>query len=301
MGYQKIKVEPLAGSIGAEIHGVDLSQDLDNQTFSEIRRAFDENIVIFFRDQNITPEQHLAFGGRFGAFDVHPFAAGLPEHPEILPIIKEADDEFRAFGSGWHSDVTFYERPPLGSILYALQSPERGGDTMFANMCLAYDKLSDGLKEMLDGMTAIHSAGDTYGTRNSGAMRRKEFGGKSMTIRYGDDADAEMEHPVIRTIPETGRKALFVNRTYTKYFKGWSREESQPLLEYLWNHAIQAEFTCRFRWRRGSIAFWDNRCTLHSAINDYDGQRREMHRVTIIGERPFLAADGDAPRATAAA
>ncbi len=289
MDYQKITVEPLAGAIGAEIHGVDLSKELDNQTFSEVRRAFDENAVIFFRDQDITPEQHLAFGARFGEFDIHPFAAGLPEHPEILPVIREADDTQRGFGNGWHSDVTFYERPPLGSILYALESPAKGGDTLFASMCDAYDALSDGLKATLDGLTAIHSAGDTYGL-NSRAARRIASANKSMSFRYGDDAEAEMEHPAVRTIPETGRKALFVNRTYTKYFKGWSKAESRPLLEYLWNHAIQPEFTCRFRWRKGSIAFWDNRCTLHNAIADYAGQRREMHRVTIIGERPFLAA-----------
>ncbi len=299
MPYQKIEVKPISGALGAEIHGVDLSQSLDNQTFSEIRQAFDENTVIFFRDQKITPEQHLAFGAKFGAFDIHPFAAGMPEHPEIMSIIKEADDTVRGFGSGWHSDVTFYERPPLGSILYALETPKHGGDTMFANLCLAYDALSDGLKATLDGMTAIHSAGDIYGANGVAAQRAKD-GSKSMDIRVGDDADATVEHPVIRTIPETGRKALFVNSIYTIKFKGWTREESQPLLEYLCNHAIRPEFTCRFRWRDGSIAFWDNRCTLHHAINDYDGQRREMHRVTIIGERPYFAADGDTRHAVAA-
>ena len=299
MSYHKITVEPLSGAMGAEISGVDLSQPMDNQTFSEIRQAYDENLVIFFRDQEITPEQHLAFSARFGAFDVHPFAAGLPEHPEIMPIIKEADDTFPSFGSGWHSDVTFYERPPLGSLLYALEVPSRGGDTMWTNMYLAYDALSDGLKQTLDGLAAIHSASDTYG-KNSGTARRNQLGNKSMEIRVGDDAEDTVEHPVIRTIPETGRKALFVNRTYTKNFKGWTREESRPLLEYLWNHAIQPEFTCRFRWRKGSVAFWDNRCTLHHAISDYDGQRREMHRVTIIGERPYQAADGE-PRASAVA
>jgi taurine dioxygenase len=300
MTYQKIEVTCLSGALGAEIRGVDLSQTLDNQTFSEIRRAFDENVVIFFRDQEMTPEQHLAFGARFGAFDVHPFAAGLDSHPEILPIIKEADDTFRSFGSGWHSDVTFYERPPLGSILYALEVPSHGGDTMWSNMYLAYEALSDGMKETLDGLTAIHSASDTYG-KNSGGAKRNQAGSKSMQIRVGDDAEETVEHPVIRTIPESGRKALFVNRTYTKSFKGWSREDSRPMLEYLWNHAIRPEFTCRFRWRKGSVAFWDNRCTLHNAISDYDGQRREMHRVTIIGERPYQAADGDRSRAAAAA
>lgn len=299
MTYQNIQVTRLSGALGAEIHGVDLSQPLDNQTFSEIRQAFDENIVIFFRDQTITPEQHMAFGARFGAFDIHPFAAGMPEHPEIMPVVKEVDDTYKNFGGGWHSDVTFYERPPLGSILYALDTPTHGGDTLFANMCLAYDALSDGMKATLDGMIAIHSAEDTYGP-NSAAAKRNNAGSQSMEIRVGADAAAKVEHPVIRTIPETGRKALFVNRTYTKNFKGWTKEESQPLLEYLWNHAIRPEFTCRFRWKKNSIAFWDNRCTLHNAINDYQGQRREMHRVTVIGERPYFAAEGEGSHAVAA-
>lgn len=299
MTYQKIDVKPLSGALGAEIFGVDLSHDLDNQTFFEIRQAFDENGVIFFRDQKITPEQHLSFGARFGAFDIHPFWVGVPGHPEILPVIKEADDTYKNFGGRWHSDMTFYERPPLGSILYALETPTHGGDTLFANTYLAYDALSDGMKEMLDGMTAIHSAGDTFGANSTASLRGKS-GSKSMEYRVDEDAIISSEHPVVRTIPETGRKALFVNRTYTKNFKGWTTEESRPLLEYLWNHAIRPEFTCRFRWRDGSIAFWDNRCTLHHAIDDYQGQRRAMHRVTIIGERPYSAADGDATHAAEA-
>ena len=292
MTYHNIKVEPLSGSLGAEIYGVDLSQTLDNQTFSEIRQAFDENIVIFFRDQNITPEQHLAFGARFGAFDVHPFAAGLPEHPEVLPIVREAYDTARGFGNGWHSDVTFYERPPLGSILYAIESPSRGGDTMFANMCQAYDALSDGLKQTLDGLTAIHSAGDTYGAKNNATLRRGHSANKSMNIRYGDDAEAEVEHPVIRTIPETGRKALFINRPYTRHFEGMTVEESMPLLNFLFSHAERPEFTCRVHWENNTLGLWDNRVTMHCAIDDdfqarkgEPGFRRIVHRATMAGER----------------
>ncbi len=286
MTYRNIEVSPIAGALGAEISGVDLSQPLGNETFAEIRKAFDENLVIFFRDQTITPEQHLEFAGRFGAFDIHPFAAGLPDHPEVLPVIKEADDAGTNFGGLWHSDVTFYERPPLGSVLYALDAPAYGGDTMFANQYLAYETLSEGMKEMLDGMTAVHSATRVYG--NSGTSVNKYGPGvKSMKIRTGDDADDTVEHPVVRVIPETGRKALFLNRTYTIRFSGWTEAESDPLLEYLCNHAVKPEFTCRFRWRDGSIAFWDNRCAQHFALNDYHGQRRAMHRVTIVGERPM--------------
>ncbi len=297
MTNRNIKVSPIAGALGAEIHGVDLAKPLGNETFAEIRKAFDENLVIFFRDQKITPEQHLAFAGRFGAFDIHPFAAGLPDHPEVLPVIKEADDSGSNFGGLWHSDVTFYERPPLGSVLYAHDVPAYGGDTMFANQYLAYESLSDGMKRMLDGMTAVHSATRVYGNTDT-AVTKFGAGVKSMTVRTGDDADETMEHPVVRLIPETGRKALFINRSYTLRFSGWTEAESDPLIDYLCKHAIRPEFTCRFRWQKGSIAFWDNRCAQHNALNDYHGQRREMHRVTIVGERPM--AIGDSDRAAAA-
>jgi alpha-ketoglutarate-dependent taurine dioxygenase len=297
MAYRRIEVSPISGALGAEIDGIDLAKPLDDETFAEVRKAFDENLIIFFRDQKITPEQHLAFAGRFGEFDIHPFAAGLPDHPEVLPVIKEADDRGGNFGGLWHSDVTFYERPPLGSILYALDVPAYGGDTMFANQYLAYETLSDGLKEMLDGMTAVHSAKRVYGNVGT-AVRKYGAGVKSMNVRTGEDAEETVEHPVVRLIPETGRKALFLNRSYALRFSGWTEAESDPLLEYLCNHAARPEFTCRFRWRNGSIAFWDNRCAQHNALNDYHGQRREMHRVTIVGERPMSIQDGN--RAAAA-
>jgi taurine dioxygenase len=206
-----------------------------------------------------------------------------------MPVVKEAGDHAGNFGGTWHSDVTFNERPPLGSILYALEVPDHGGDTLFTNMCLAYETLSDGLKAMLEGLTATHSASRAYGLKDS---RIKQYGAlsKSMKVRVGDDADATVEHPVIRTIPETGKRALFVNDTFTLNFTGWTQAESQPLLDYLYAHAQRPEHTCRFRWRKGSIAFWDNRCSQHFALNDYHGQRREMHRVTIIGESPYFAA-----------
>ena len=291
-----IEVSPIAGAIGAEIGGVDLSQPLDDATFAEVRKAFDEHLIIFFRDQKITPEQHLAFAGRFGEFDIHPFAAGLPDHPEVLPVIKETDDHGGNFGGLWHSDVTFYERPPLGSILYGIDVPEYGGDTLFANQYLAYETLSDGMKEMLDGMTAVHSATRVYGNSGS-SVNRFGAGVKSMKVRTGDDADETVEHPIIRLIPETGRKALFVNGSYTIRFSGWTEAESKPLLDYLCAHAARPEFTCRFRWQKGSIAFWDNRCAQHYALNDYHGQRREMHRVTIVGERPMSIRDGERAKA----
>lgn len=289
MSFEKIEVRPIAGALGAELHGVDLSSPLDDETFAEVTRAFHENLVVFFRDQRITPQQHVDFARRFGKLDIHPYAKGLDDLPEVLPVIKEADDHARNnFGGTWHADVTFYEKPALGSILYALETPAYGGDTLFANMYLAYEALSDGMKDLLEGLTALHSASRAYGAE-SRTSRRKEQGSQSMEIKTGDEAEATVEHPVVCTHPDTGRKGLFVNHVFTQRFKGWTKEESQPLLDFLYAHAVRPEFTCRFKWRDGSIAFWDNRCVQHYALNDYHGQRREMHRVTICGDRPFLA------------
>jgi len=289
MSFKKIEVHPIAGALGAEVRGVDLSSPLDDETFAEVTRAFHENLVIFFRDQRITPQQQVDFARRYGELDVHPYAKGLDDLPEVLPVIKEAKDHAtNNFGGTWHADVTFYEKPALGSILYALETPAYGGDTLFANMYMAYDALSDGMKELLEGLTALHSASRAYGAE-SRTSRRKEQGSHSMEVRTGDDAEETVEHPVICTHPDTGRKGLFVNRVFTQRFKGWTKEESQPLLDFLYAHAVRPEFTCRFKWRDGSIAFWDNRVVQHYALNDYHGQRREMNRVTICGDRPFLA------------
>ncbi|MDH3702855.1 MAG: TauD/TfdA family dioxygenase [Alphaproteobacteria bacterium] len=289
MAANGIEVQKISGALGAEIHGIDLGGPLSNTEFDAVHQAFLDHQVIFFRDQKITPEQHLSFGRRFGDLDIHPYAAGLDEFPEVLPVIKEAGDTTDVnFGGTWHSDVTFYEKPALGSILYALDVPTHGGDTQFSNQYLAYEALSDGLKATLDGLTAMHNAANAYGRNGRTDKRFDTTKQKSMTVRVGDDdeADAEVEHPVVRTHPETGRKSLFVNHVFTRRFKGWTEEESQPLLKFLYAHAVRPEFTCRFRWRKGSIAFWDNRCVQHYALNDYHGQRREMHRVTVVGDRP---------------
>ena len=282
MTYETIAVKRISGALGAEISGIDLSQKLDDQSIGEIRKALVENQVVFFRDQRLTPDQHLAFGRRFGELQIHEFVAGKEDNAEILEVRKEAD-ETRNFGGGWHTDVSYLERPSLGSVLYAQEVPAVGGDTLFASQYLAYDTLSDGMKEMLDGMTAIHSARRPYGLN---AMSRYAAGERSMKYLYSENAHGEVEHPVIRTHVETERKCLYVNGTFTIRFKDMSEEESAPLLNYLYQHAVRPEFTCRFRWEKGSIAFWDNRCVQHNAINDYHGERRVMHRVTIEGERP---------------
>ncbi|MBV8889597.1 MAG: TauD/TfdA family dioxygenase [Alphaproteobacteria bacterium] len=281
MGNNRISVEPIAGALGAEIGGVDLAEPLEEAVIGEIRRALLDHLVIFFRDQHLTPEQHLVFGRRFGSLQVHDFVGGTEGYPEIIEVRKEPE-ETRNFGGGWHTDVSYLERPALGSVLYAREVPEFGGDTMFANQYLAYETLSEGMRAMLDGMIAVHSARRPYGINSA----RARSGPASMRIRLGEDAEAEIEHPVVRTHPETGRKALYVNGNFTIRFKDMTEEESAPLLDFLERHAVRPEFTCRFRWQPNAIAFWDNRCVQHNAINDYQGQRRVMHRVTIEGERP---------------
>jgi len=282
MSHQTLDVRRVAGALGAEVAGVDLGEPLDDIVIAEIRRALLDHQVIFFRDQHLTPEQHLAFGRRFGSLNIHEFVGGMRDYPEIIEVRKEPGDRGSNFGGAWHSDVTYLEEPSLGSILYAREVPDFGGDTLFANMYMAYDTLSDGMRRMLDGMTAVHSARRPYGAKSDWFPTQR-----SMEIRRSNSAQAEVEHPVIRTHPETGRKGLFVNNTFTIRFSEMSEEESAPLLEYLYRHLVRPEFTCRFRWSANAIAFWDNRCVQHYAINDYHGQRRVMHRVTVNGDRPY--------------
>jgi taurine dioxygenase len=247
------------------------SAPLDEALVEEIRSALYTHQVIVFRDQTLTLEQHKRFARYFGPLNVHPFiyAKPLEGHPEILRVVKEKDDT-KVFGEQWHSDVTFLERPVLGSVLYALETPPTGGDTLFANMYLAYETLSDGMKDMLGRLVALH---ETLVPALDPLTKQPEQPMRLETVRG--------EHPVIKVHPETGRKLLYVNRTYTKCIKGMTVEESQPLLDYLCGHATKAEFTCRVRWAPGTVTFWDNRSTQHLPINDYHGSRREMHRVTI--------------------
>ncbi len=286
MTYRNIEVKPIAGALGAEIDGVDLSETPDEATFSEIRQALHDNLVIFFRDQHLTPAQHLAFARCFGEIETHRYAKGLDSHPEVLPVVKEADDGAANFGGIWHSDVSFHEEPPMGQILYALEVPKAGGDTIFVNMHRAYDALSDGMKMLLADLKAIHTGERSYGASDSQVTRRQDQFSRSMNVNVKEDADAEVAHPVVRTHAETHRKSLFVSAISMQRFEGMTHEESRPLLDFLTAHARRPEFTCRFNWRNKSVAFWDNRCTQHYALNDYHGQRRVMHRVTIAGERP---------------
>ena len=278
-GYRHIEVSPVSGALGAEIQGVNLADNLTDEVMADIRRAQNEYHVIFFRDQELTPEQHKAFGKRFGTLNIHPVYEPLAGHPEILQVVKEAD-AMNNIGDTWHSDATFLPEPPMGSILYAREVPPFGGDTLFANLSLAFDMLSSGMRKMLSGLNAVHS--DAFLTQVSAERNAS----RSTKLKDGVET-RETVHPVVRTHPETGRKCLYVNEPFTARFEGMTADESRPLLDYLLNHIKRPEFTCRYRWQVGSLAFWDNRCTHHYALNDYHGHRREMHRVTVNGDRPY--------------
>ena len=280
MKSNSIEVRPVAGALGAEVCGVDLCDALSDEQVDTLRRAFLEHQVIFFRDQSLDPDSHKEMGRRFGELNIHGYYESLPGHPEILPVLKEPEATGN-IGGVWHSDVTYLPAPALGSILYALEVPSAGGDTMFASQYLAYETLSDGMKEMLEGLRAIHSS-DIFTNK----ARRDAVNATRTTKLNEVDETVESSHPVVRTHPETGRKCLFVNGAFTRRIDGWTAEESRPLLDFLYRQAARPEFTCRFRWEQGSIAFWDNRCTQHYALNDYQGHRRSMHRVTLEGDRP---------------
>jgi taurine dioxygenase len=278
--YSHIEVRPLAGALGAEVFGVDLRREPTQEVIAEIRRAHLEYLVIFFRDQPISDDELARFGRCFGELAPLPPHRQVPgKFPELLIIDKQPSDKL-VFGWEWHSDTTHLEVPSLGSVLLGKIIPPVGGDTLFANQYLAYETLSEGMKQALSTLRARHSNGRILMTLERDAVLPS---GESETQKY---ATAWAVHPVVRTHPETGRKALFVNEIHTERFDEMTYEESQPLLQFLYRHSTRPEFTCRFRWQEGSIAFWDNRCCQHLALNDYPGQRRLMHRVQIKGTRP---------------
>ena len=276
--YDTIEVRPIAPALGAEISGVDLSKSLEPAVVEELHRAWLEFEVIFFHDQELTPSQQLRFAKQFGEPLEYPFVRGLEEHPEIVPVVK-LEHETVNFGGIWHSDTTYLECPPKASLLYAREVPPVGGDTLFASMTLAYETLSKGLQEMLAPLWALNVAdkAETSATRADRIAERPQ---------EGAEATRSAEHPVVRTHPETGRRALYVNTAHTLRFRDMTEEESAPLLEYLYAHQINPEHRCRFTWRKGSLAFWDNRSTQHYPVNDYHGYRREMHRITLAGDPP---------------
>ena len=273
-----VTVAPIAGALGAEVGGVDLARPLDAETAAAVRRALLDHLVIFFRDQELTPAQQLAAAAAFGTPIDYPFVKGLDEAPLVIPVLKR-EDETVNFGGLWHSDTAYLERPPLATMLYASEVPAAGGDTMFANMYLAWESLSEGMKRMLAGLRALNVS-DKAAAAATRTERLRALAGRP------DDTALSAEHPVARVHPETGRRALYVNGAHTRRFVGFTDEESKPLLDWLFAHQVRPEFTCRFRWRPGSVALWDNRCTQHHPINDYHGHRRLMYRVTLEGTRP---------------
>ena len=274
--YRHIEVRPITGALGAEIDGVDAARPLGDEVIAEIRRAFLDHLVIFLRSQTLTPQAQLAFARRFGEPMEYPQLKGLPECPLITPVVKLKHERVN-FGGIWHSDTTYLARPPMASMLYAVEIPPYGGDTLFANQYLAYESLSDGYRKMLDGLVGVSSS------LKADASRTREDRLRAAGVEH---KALVAEHPVVRTHPETGRKALYVNVGHTTHFKGLTEDESRPLLDYLFQHQVLPEFTCRLRWERGSLAFWDNRCTQHNPVNDYHGFRRVMHRVTLAGDAP---------------
>jgi taurine dioxygenase len=274
-----IEVHKIAGAIGAEISGVDLARDLAAETAAAIRRALLDHLVVFFRDQELTPAAFLAFARHFGEPVEYPFVRGLDGFPMITPVVK-LEHETVNFGGVWHSDTTYLQEPPMATMLYAREVPPYGGDTVFANMYLAYETLSPGLRKVLDTLVGVSDSAKADGSRTR-EDRIRDHG----TAEAGRRLVAR--HPAVRTHPETGRKALYVNAAHTARFDEMSEEESAPLLSYLFHHQTRPEFTCRFGWRKGSLAFWDNRAAQHNAVNDYHGFRRVMHRVTLAGDRPF--------------
>ena len=276
--YSTINVKPLSGNIGAEIDGVNLKK-ISKEQFKEIKIVFGKYGVIFFRNQNLSPEEEIIFAELWGEININRFFTNLEGYPKIALVSKEPDQK-KNIGGAWHTDHTYDLEPAMGSILFAHQVPKKGGDTLFSSMYAAYETLSDGLKNTLKNMYGRHSSRHVFGT--SRAERNDDTVGR---IINSDKAKQDAIHPVVITHPQTGKKALFVNPTFTLGFDGWSDEESKPLLNYLYSHATKPEFTCRFKWEEGSIAFWDNRSTWHLAVNDYHGQRRLMHRITINGTR----------------
>ena len=284
--FAHISVRPLAGALGAEVFGPD-GADLDvrevtPEQWAEIRQASVDHLVVFFRDQDLDLDAFSDFGARWGTYGDDPFVAGLDTHPHVVKVVKEADEKVPlVFGGAWHSDWSFQERPPAFTILYAHEVPDHGGDTLWANLYLAADHLSPGLRATLAGLRAVHSPQKAYGAQASHNDLVE-----NMQILYGEAAHIRRAQPVLRRHPDSGRTALFVNWGYTDTIEGWWPAESATLLDHLYEVSQHPAYTCRFRWAPGSLAVWDNRCTLHNPIADYAGQRRELWRITIEGEEP---------------
>lgn len=280
MRNSPIDIQPIAGALGAEVHGVDLADNLSDRTIAELRQALLDHGVIFFRDQALSVDHHKAFVRRFGDIFIHPNFKGTQADPEVVNVVRNPGDA-RIVGEKWHHDTTMVEEPPMGAVFYAIEVPPYGGDTLFASQYRAYETLSDGMKALIGALRVKHTdikiAGPQAGVSKTRSTPVREDADWRETINY---------HPAVITHPETGRKALFVNHSHCVAFEGMTEEESRPLLDYLLDHGHRPEFTCRFRYTPGSVAFWDNRCVKHMAVNDAGPFRRVARRIQIQGERP---------------
>ncbi|MBK89070.1 MAG: taurine dioxygenase [Gammaproteobacteria bacterium] len=270
-----IKVTP-QGAVGAEVSNIDLNY-LDDETFAELREAYARHSVLFFHGQQLTPEAHINFAQRWGVINVNRFFTPVENYPQIAEVRKEPEQKFN-IGGGWHTDHSYDQIPALGSLLYAKEVPLIGGDTLFASCAAAFDTLSEGIKTTLRSLRAVHSSRHVFGKT---APIPDDMSG---LFANADQATQDAEHPVVIRHPLSGREVLYVNPGFTTHFVGWTVQESEPLLEYLYRHIGRPEHTCRFHWQAGSLAFWDNRATWHLAVNDYHGERRLMHRITVEGE-----------------
>lgn len=285
MGYQAIEISTAVGPIGAEVRGVDLSRPVEAGVMAEIHQAWLEHGVLFFHGQTLTPSDQVRFAANLGDLDVYPFMSALEGHPNVIPIIKEPDAKLN-FGGGWHTDTSYLAQPPKATVLYALEVPEQGGDTEFADCVAAFADLSEGMKDFLLAQTGIYSPKLVHGAGGDyNSVAAKQNLGQS----YGGDAalaEGEVEHPLIRTHDETGQKSIYCGQFHTHRIKGWSREESVPIFKFLTQHLTQSKYITRFKWQKGSLTLWDNRRLFHNALNDYQGQRRHMHRVIVKGPIP---------------
>ena len=278
-------IRPLTGLIGAEITGLDMN-DLDEVSLAELERAFAKHLVLCVRDQSLSPSDLVNITNRLGGPGDTPYLTGLKEYPDVVPVVKEADENSpHTFGAGWHTDFTFQERPPAKTLLYAVDTPVAGGDTLYANLYAAYDALSEGMKTALKSLNAVHSATKSYGPQ---ATLKNHL--ENMTIINDDQEPDTQIHPVICMHPVTKRPALWINPTYTIRFENMTQEESLPLLDYLNQLIVNPRFCCRVRWEPGTLTLWDNRCTQHCATSDYQGYRREMWRTTVAGQAPIAFA-----------
>ena len=283
----RLDISPLGGTFGAAVSGIDVKA-MDDATEAALKAAMAEHRVLVIRDQAMTPDEQKAFSRRFGELVALPYVKPLPDHPEVIAVLKEADEvKVSTFGSWWHADFSYLEEPPVYSILHAKELPPRGGDTLFADMCAAYEALSPGMQALLAPLRVMHS-GFVYGTRvvDDGGRNRT----RGVVISKGNpEADVERAHPLVRLHRPSGRRALFASPTYTTRLEGMTEAESKPLLDFLYGHIARPEFTLRQRWQPGDLLMWDNRAVVHLAVNDYDGFRRLLHRTTAGRERPCAA------------